>query len=168
MQGCLHLKSAATFIPPDLLLVNPAWVDPAVFGRARVVPWQPTEPFGANTLTLNGVTLVSADYPATQRRLEAAGVTTRVLEVGELHKAEAALTCMSLILEAAGASGVHGRAQRVRNELTSGSVPMVMRHQVSNGGNSRPTRMSRCFICCVKLANGIPVSKNTKLVCGSA
>lgn len=57
---------------------------------------------------------MSADYPLTQRRLEAAGVRTRVLEIGELHKAEAALTCMSLILDGAGASGVHGRAQRLQ------------------------------------------------------
>jgi len=114
MQGCLHLKSAATFIPPDLLLVNPAWVDATAFAAARILNVAPAEPFGANTLTLNGITLVSADYPLTQRRLEAAGVSTRVLEVGELHKAEAALTCMSLILEGAGASGVDGRAQRVQ------------------------------------------------------
>lgn len=98
MQGCLHLKSAATFIPPDLLLVNPEWADPEAFGQARILTVAPAEPFGANTLTLAGVTLVSADYPQTQSRLESAGVRTRVLEVGELHKAEAALTCMSLIL----------------------------------------------------------------------
>lgn len=108
MHGCLHLKSAATFIPPDLLLVNPEWVDPDAFGATRVVPVAPEEPFGANTLTLAGVTLVSADYPATARRLAAAGVRTRVLEVSELHKAEAALTCMSLMLEPARSGG--GRA----------------------------------------------------------
>ena len=99
MTGCLHLKSAATFSPPDLLVVNPDWVDPAVFGSGRIVPVAPEEPFGANTLSVAGVTLVSADYPETARRLAAAGVPTRVLEVGELHKAEAALTCMSLVLE---------------------------------------------------------------------
>ena len=46
---------------------------------------------------MNGVTLVSADYPRTRQRRSAAGITTRALEVSELHKAEAALTCMSLI-----------------------------------------------------------------------
>ena len=44
------------------------------------------------------MTLVSADYPRTRERLEAAGILTRALEVSELHKAEAALTCLSLIL----------------------------------------------------------------------
>jgi dimethylargininase len=97
LRGCLHLKSAATFIPPATLLVNPEWVDPALFEVQRVV--HVAEPFGANTLTLGGVTLVSSDYPATQERMRAAGIATRALEVSELHKAEAALTCMSLIFE---------------------------------------------------------------------
>jgi dimethylargininase len=114
MRGCLHLKSAATFIPPDTLLVNPEWVDPALFDVPRVV--HVAEPFGANTLTLDGVTLVSSDYPATQERLRAAGIATRALEVSELHKAEAALTCMSLIFETlpASASAAQARTQRAQ------------------------------------------------------
>jgi len=97
MQGCLHLKSAVTFVPPDTVVVNPAWTDAAQYEARHVV--EVAEPFGANTLTLAGVTLVSADYPKTQRRLEDAGILTRALRVSELHKAEAALTCMSLIAE---------------------------------------------------------------------
>jgi dimethylargininase len=31
VRGCLHLKSAATALSDDLMLVNPAWIDPAVF-----------------------------------------------------------------------------------------------------------------------------------------
>jgi dimethylargininase len=112
MHGCLHLKSAATFIPPDTLLVNAEWVDPALFGVQRIV--HVAEPFGANTLTVGGVTLVSSDYPATQERLRRAGIATRALEVSELHKAEAALTCMSLIFETLPASAVLTRAQRAQ------------------------------------------------------
>ena len=96
--GCLHLKSACSFIPPDLLLVNPAWIDPAALGTLRVVKVDEREPYGANTLTLGGTTLVSAAYPETARRLAAAGVSTQKLDVAELHKAEGALTCMSLLL----------------------------------------------------------------------
>jgi dimethylargininase len=99
MQGCLHLKSAVTCIAPDTILVNPQWVEPSLFGVRGVIEVAAGEPFGANTLTVSGVTLVSADYPRTQEALEAAGVSTRALTVTELHKAEAALTCMSLIFE---------------------------------------------------------------------
>jgi dimethylargininase len=98
LHDCLHLKSAVTFIPPATLLVNPAWVEVARLPQAQLIEVAPGEPFGANTLTVMGVTLVSADYPRTRERLEAAGIATRALEVSELHKAEAALTCLSLIL----------------------------------------------------------------------
>ena len=99
LHGCLHLKSAATFIPPETLLVNPDWVDSAAFTGAAVIAVDPREAYGANTLTVAGVTLVSQAYPRTQGRLDAAGIATRALDVSELHKAEAALTCMSLLLE---------------------------------------------------------------------
>jgi dimethylargininase len=99
LHGCLHLKSAVTFIPPQTLLVNPEWIDAArLRGAPHVVAVAPEEPYGANTLSVGGVTLVSAAYPRTRERLEARGITTRALEVGELHKAEAALTCLSLII----------------------------------------------------------------------
>jgi dimethylargininase len=99
MRDCLHLKSAATFIGPDVLLVNPAWVDPKVFDVRRPVAVDEDEPFAANTLTVEGVTLMSAAFPRTAERLRKLGVATRALDVSELQKAEAALTCMSLILD---------------------------------------------------------------------
>ena len=99
IDGCLHLKSACSFIPPRTLLVNPSWLDPGAFGALEVIAVDEREPYAANTLTIAGTTLVSAAYPRTSERLAAAGVRTRVLEVSELHKAEAALTCMSLLLE---------------------------------------------------------------------
>jgi dimethylargininase len=98
MRDCLHLKSACTFIPPDILLVNPAWVEPQSFDARTLVEVDAGEVFAANTLTVQGVTLMSAAFPRTERRLRAAGVTTRALDVSELQKAEAALTCMSLML----------------------------------------------------------------------
>ena len=101
MRDCLHLKSAATFVPPDILIANPAWVDPGSFAAKRVIEVAPGEEFAANTLTVAGVTFVSAAFPETERRLQAAGIATRALDVSELQKAEAALTCLSLILDQA-------------------------------------------------------------------
>ena len=101
LTGCLHLKSACTFIRPEVLLVNPRWVDPAVFAHTVPVAVDADEPYAANTLSVGSVTLVSSAYPRTRQRLEQAGIATRALQVDELHKAEAALTCMSLMLERA-------------------------------------------------------------------
>jgi dimethylargininase len=98
MRDCLHLKSAVTFIAPETLLTNPAWVDPQVFDTRTVIEVHPEEAFAANTLTSGGVTLLSAAFPRTAERLRLAGITTRALDVSELQKAEAALTCMSLIV----------------------------------------------------------------------
>jgi dimethylargininase len=98
MRDCLHLKSACTFIAPETLLVNPAWVDPKLFDARIVIEVDPGEAFAANTLTVQGVTLLSAAFPCTERRLRDAGIATRALDVSELQKAEAALTCMSLML----------------------------------------------------------------------
>jgi dimethylargininase len=99
LQGCLHLKSAVTFLPPDRVLINPDWIDPAVFHRLRIVEVDASEPNAANTLTLAGTTLVSTRYPRTAETLRSLGISLWPTEVDELHKAEAGLTCMSLILE---------------------------------------------------------------------
>ncbi|HYM29617.1 MAG TPA: arginine deiminase family protein [Steroidobacteraceae bacterium] len=114
MQGCLHLKSACTAIAPGRLLVNPEWVDAEQFDAATVITVDESEPFAANTLTFGGVTLVSTAYPRTRARLAAAGIATRALEVDELHKAEAALTCMSLLLGAPRSGPVKRRSASPR------------------------------------------------------
>ena len=101
MRDCLHLKSAVTFIAPDTLLTNPAWVDPQVFDAHTVIEVDPSEAFAANSLSVGGVTLLSAAFPRTGERLRRAGLVTRELDVSELQKAEAALTCMSLLQEPA-------------------------------------------------------------------
>jgi dimethylargininase len=99
VQGCLHLKTACTFIPPHWIVANPAWVEVGEFRDVTVLLVSRGEPFAGNTLTLGAVTLVSAGAPQTERILAAAGVVTRRLDVSELHKAEAGLTCLSLLFK---------------------------------------------------------------------
>jgi dimethylargininase len=98
LKGCLHLKTACTFVPPGILLFNPDWIDASVVTGLDALAVDPSEPFGANTLTLDGVTLVGAQFPRTRERLEAAGIRTRMVDVSELAKAEGALTCSSVIV----------------------------------------------------------------------
>lgn len=98
LSGCLHLKSACTFVPPHFVLANPAWVDPHAFAGLTPLAVADDEAFGANTLTLNGVTLVASQYPRTAALLRAHGVVTREVDLSELAKAEGALTCSSVIV----------------------------------------------------------------------
>jgi len=100
VRGCLHLKSAITEVAPGVVLVNPAWVDPTVFGHVTAIEVDPGEPYGANGL-LAGTSLVYPDsFPATRRRLEDAGVDVLPVDVSELQKAEGAITCCSLVFSA--------------------------------------------------------------------
>ena len=100
VTGCLHLKSAATRVGDGLLLVNPAWVDPAAFRPLAIVEVDPAEPCGANALAIGRDVVYAAGFPRTRARLEARGVGVREVEAGELAKAEGAVTCCSLVFDA--------------------------------------------------------------------
>lgn len=95
--GCLHLKSAATLVADDLVLVNPAWVDPDHFRPLRSLAIDAAEPFAANALRIADTIVYAAEHPRTARRLEQAGLTVRLVPAGELAKAEGAVTCCSLV-----------------------------------------------------------------------
>ena len=99
IDGCMHLKTACTFVPPHFLVTNTSWVQPTAFGDLSVIPVDESDPFSANTLTLAGTTLVSASCPRTELRLREAGIATRRVEISEFEKAEGGLTCLSLMLE---------------------------------------------------------------------
>ena len=98
--GCLHLKTAVTAAADDLLVLNPQWVDPAIFSPMRHVAVHPEEPFAANVLRLGETILVPAGMPRTMERIRDTGVPVAALDMSELAKAEGGLTCCSLLLDA--------------------------------------------------------------------
>jgi dimethylargininase len=100
VSGCLHLKSAVTLVAPDALIVQPAWVARDLFGDATVIEVDPREPFAANALLVGDAVIHPRAFPWTRERLEARGVRVLAVDVSELQKAEGAVTCCSVILEA--------------------------------------------------------------------
>ena len=100
VRGCLHLKTACTWIGDDAVLLNPAWVDAEAFTAdgLRVIEVAPTEPWAANTIVAGRRLLVAAGNPVTRRRLESSGRQTVEVVVSEFQKAEAGLTCLSLLV----------------------------------------------------------------------
>lgn len=98
IRGCLHLKSAATRIGEDSVLINPRWVDTEHFKRYNRIEIDPSEPHAANILSLEAGCLYPDCYPRTQERLERGGFHILPLNMSELIKAEGAVTCCSLIL----------------------------------------------------------------------
>jgi len=97
VDGCLHLKSAVTTVADDLLILDPASIDPRSFGGFRWIETAPDERHAANVLRIGATVICPEDAPATRRRLEDAGVTVRTVAATELGKAEGGLTCCSLI-----------------------------------------------------------------------
>ncbi len=97
LKDCLHLKSACCALDAQTLLVNREWLEVGALGGLRLVDVPAEEPGGGNVLVLPGATLVSATCPRTAERLRGLGHAVAALDVSELHKAEAGLTCMSLV-----------------------------------------------------------------------
>jgi dimethylargininase len=98
VRGCLHLKSAVSALDEHRVLYNPAWVDAAVFDRAEAIAVDPGEPQAANVLSVGGTLIVPAAHVGTADLLARSGLGIRAVDVSELLKAEAGVTCCSLIV----------------------------------------------------------------------
>lgn len=98
VTGCLHLKTAVTALDEHTLLANPAWVDVAAFDGRRVVPVPDGEPFGANTLRVGTAVVLSRSHPATAALVTRLGYDVRGVDVSELEKAEAGVSCLAILI----------------------------------------------------------------------
>jgi dimethylargininase len=110
VTGCLHLKSAVSVLPSgagfssvasafttNRVLLNPAWVDAAIFSGFDIVEIDPAEPFAANVLSVGERVICAEAHSGTRRRLAACGVPTLSVPAGELAKAEGGVTCCSIV-----------------------------------------------------------------------
>ena len=102
LDRCLHLKTAATFAGLDdqgvpTLLLNPDWVDPAVFTGVEPLFVPEDEPFAANVVLAGDRLIMAAGSPGTAASLRDRGFKLVEIDLSELQKAEAGGTCMSLI-----------------------------------------------------------------------
>jgi dimethylargininase len=100
VTGCLHLKSAVTFLGRDTLLANRTWFDTAPLSSYNWIDVDPAEPHAANALALADTIIFPQSFPRTRARIESAGFHVSLLDISELQKAESGLTCSSLIFEA--------------------------------------------------------------------
>lgn len=105
----LHFKTACTALDEGLLLVNPEWVDAQALRAAgfELLAVPGDEPFAANLLRVDGRVLVNAAAPKTaalaRDAWRARGHAPDALfdtPLVEFGKAEAGLTCLSLVYAA--------------------------------------------------------------------
>jgi len=100
VTGCLHLKSAVTYIGENTLLANRKWFDTRPFEGFEWIDVDPAEPHAANALALGGTVIFPASFPKTRGRIGSLGFRVTPLDISELQKAESGLTCSSLLFEA--------------------------------------------------------------------
>jgi dimethylargininase len=98
MTDCLHLKTAVTRVDDKTLLINKNWVSPDYFTGYELIEVDPSEPFAANCLPVNGHIIYPTSFPKTCAKLEVRGYKIQAVTVDELAKAEGAVTCCSLII----------------------------------------------------------------------
>jgi len=98
VSGCLHLKTGCTALRHDTLIINPDWVDTSPFTGLDLLPVDPAEPFAANVLRVNNFLAMPSGFPRTAERIRSRGFDVDEVDITEFQKAEAGLTCMSVIV----------------------------------------------------------------------
>jgi dimethylargininase len=104
LRDCLHLKTGATFAGEDragtpVLIYNQCCIDPAQFAGVEGMAVALDEPAAANCVRAGDGLILPAGNPKTADALRARGFSVVEVDVSELQKAEAGVTCMSLIDE---------------------------------------------------------------------
>lgn len=97
LRDCLHLKTAVTRIAPGVFVGNPDWYESSSM-PGQHIEVDPQEPFGANTVELDGVLLRAKEHPASNQRIADFGGNIVTVAADELAKAEGAVTCCSVLI----------------------------------------------------------------------
>lgn len=104
LRDCLHLKTCATWAGPDgagdgVVLIDPRHVDPSVFAGVDRLCVEAGEGAAANAVRALDTLLIARGFPRFRDALARRGYRLTELDTSEFRKAEAALSCLSLIAE---------------------------------------------------------------------
>ncbi|HEX8652050.1 MAG TPA: arginine deiminase family protein [Pyrinomonadaceae bacterium] len=100
-RGSLHFKSACTAIDDETLFVNPDWVELDALRGFNLVHTPDEEPWSANLLRVGKTICLQAGSPRALELLKGVAGRVEIIDISELRKAEAGLTCSSIIFESA-------------------------------------------------------------------
>jgi len=95
--GCLHLKTAISRLNVDCFIVHRGWVDVSCIEGADFVEVPKEEPWGANVLVVCGKVIAPVSCPRTVEVLVGLGLDVDAVDVSEFQKAEAGVTCLSIV-----------------------------------------------------------------------
>ena len=100
VTDALHLRTGCSWLGGDHLLINRAWIDAERLAEYPLIEVHPDEAFAGTALVIGETVLMTAAAPLTIERVRAAGYEVRALDISEFEKAEAGLTCLSIVFEA--------------------------------------------------------------------
>jgi dimethylargininase len=95
-KGTLHLKTASSLLDEETVLATRTLAESGIFAGMNVVVTPEGEELGANALRVNDSLLVDGGFPGTAELLARRGYALVPLDVAEIRKIDAGLTCMSL------------------------------------------------------------------------
>ncbi len=96
VKGGLHLKSSVSYLGRGILLIAPDKVDVEPFGKFEWIEAAPDE--SANCLTLGDRVIFPEGYPRLAEEIRRCGFNVDAVDIGEFEKADAGVTCLSIIL----------------------------------------------------------------------
>jgi len=100
LEEALHLKSVVNHLGKGIIFISGKGVDTAVFSGFEVVEIKGREAKRLSFLPVGNTVFLPSDCPETRALFESKGFTTIPLDIYEIRKAQAGLTCMSVLFEA--------------------------------------------------------------------
>jgi len=101
VPGALHLKSVCSALDEHTILADATRANLSPLSKYEVIPVPAEEWMAANVLLVNGRVCLHSGFRKTIGLLQQRGIEVRTLDISEFLKAEAGLTCMSLIFKSA-------------------------------------------------------------------
>lgn len=97
MGKTLHLKTACNYLGKGLMVVNYFDFDSKVFSNFEIIQVDPSERPKLSFLSIDESVLLPEDCPKAGNEFEKRGWKTITLPLSEIRKAQAGLTCMSIL-----------------------------------------------------------------------
>jgi dimethylargininase len=95
----LHFKSGCTAIDEETLFVNPDWIDTEGLKGFKLLLTPSEEPASANLLKVGKTVCLQSEFPRAIDLIQSVVERVETVDMSELRKAEAGLTCSSIIFE---------------------------------------------------------------------
>jgi dimethylargininase len=94
----LHLKSSASYLGGDTILLNDSMVNAPQFEQYDKIVAAKSEQGAASSLLINDNLFIAEGFPETKAALEARGYSPVELNISEMQKMDGGLTCLSIRL----------------------------------------------------------------------